>query len=243
MKTLTLWTFILILFTSCSTESETADTSENQSNLEDEVALYRADINPANSSNTYDAAGQLYYDISDSYHAQGKTSVTTSGTIEQVETIANLNEEFQTLRPATYLSPTVARIDYILSNQQATALGIISNSSLSTKAKLSLTEFITNLMVYRNQQADYEVIYPFIIAYETATIADNGYTANDKKIILTTSSIARYEFYFAKKHRRKPRDRDWEISWGHIIAGTDGSEHSTANAIVMASVCNLIDNK
>ena len=93
--------FILILFTSCSTESETADTSENQSNLEDEVALYRADINPANSSNTYDAAGQLYYDISDSYHAQGKTSLTTSGTIEQVETIANLNEEFQTLRPAT----------------------------------------------------------------------------------------------------------------------------------------------
>jgi hypothetical protein len=243
MKTLTLWTFILILFTSCSTESETDDLSENQVNLANGALQRSTGLYPENSNNAYDSAGQLYYDISDSYYIQGKTSATTAGTIEQVEAIANLNEEFQTLRPSTYVSPTVARIDYILSNQQATALGIISNSSLSTKAKLSLTEFITNLMVYRNQQADYEVIYPFIIAYETATIADNGYTANDKKIILTTSSIARYEFYFAKKHRRKPRDRDWEISWGHIIAGTDGSEHSTANAIVMASVCNLIDNK
>ncbi len=37
MKTLTLWTFILILFTSCSTESETDDLSENQVNLEYEV--------------------------------------------------------------------------------------------------------------------------------------------------------------------------------------------------------------
>jgi hypothetical protein len=128
-----------------------------------------------------------------------------------------LNEEYLTLRPATYLSPTAARIDYILSNQQVTALNIISNSSTTANAKLSLSGFLTELMNYSDLQKDYDSIYKLIVDYETAIIESNTLTANDKKIILTTTSVSRYGFYFASKHRRKPRDRDWDISWAILL--------------------------
>lgn len=243
MKTLTLWTIILTLFVSCSTENETSISDDTQTEITTDAMLRKTGLYPENSNNIYDAAGQLYYDISDAYLMQGNVSVTTAGTISQVESIANMNEEYLTIRPATYVSPTTARIDYILSNQQATALNIIANSSMTANAKLSLTNFLTTLMLYRDLQKEYDDIYRLIVDYETVIIADNTLTANDKKIILTTTSVSRYGFYFASKHRRKPRDRDWEISWGHIIASTDGSEDNTASAIVKSAVCGIIINK
>ena len=243
MKTLTLWTIILTLFASCSTENETSISDDGQTNITSNTVLRKSGLYPENSNNLYDAAGQLYYAISDTYLLQGNVSVTTAGTISQIESIANLNEEYVTLRPATYLSPTAARIDYILSNQQTTALNIIASSSMTANAKLSLSNFLTTLMIYRNLQKEYDLIYRLIVDYETAIIESNTLTANDKKIILTTTSVSRYGFYFASKHRRKPRDRDWDISWGHIIASTDGSEENTASAIVKSAVCGIITNK
>lgn len=243
MKTLTLWTIILTLFTSCSTENETSISDDGQTNITSNTVLRKSGLYPENSNNLYDAAGQLYYAISDTYLLQGNVSVTTTETITQIESIANLNEEYVTLRPATYLSPTAARIDYILSNQQTTALNIIASSSMTANAKLSLSNFLTTLMIYRDLQKEYDLIYRLIVDYETAIIESNTLTANDKKIILTTTSVSRYGFYFASKHRRKPRDRDWDISWGHIIASTDGSEENTASAIVKSAVCGIITNK
>ncbi|SCY96379.1 hypothetical protein [Flavobacterium caeni] len=243
MKTLTLWTIILTLLVSCSTENETLVRDDNQTNFTDEAVFRKTGLYPENSTNIYDAAGQLYYAITEAYLLQGNISVTTAGTISQVENIANMNAEYLSLRPATYMSPTSERIDYILTDQQVTALDIIANSSMSSRAKLSLNSFITSLMTYRDLQKEYDYIYSFIIDYETATVADNALTANDKKIILTTSSLSRYGFYFASKHRRKPRDRDWDISWGHIVAGTDGSEANMAEAIVKSAVCGIIINK
>jgi hypothetical protein len=242
MKTLTLWTIILILFSSCSTNEQTSNL-HNQSNLTVASLHRKTGLYPENSNNPYDAAGQLYYDFSEIYLMQGKFSTTTAGTISQIEEIASLNEEFLTLRPATYLSPTPARIDYILNNQEITAMSIIANSSMTASGKSSLTGFLISLMGYRDMQKEYDFIYSFVLEYETAVIADNSLTVNDKKIILTTTSISRYGFYFASRHRRKPRDRDWEISWGHIIAGTDGSEANTAEAIIKSAVCGIITNK
>lgn len=93
MKTLTLWTIILTLFASCSTENETSISDDGQTNITSNTVLRKSGLYPENSNNLYDAAGQLYYAISDTYLLQGNVSVTTTGTISQIESIANLNEE------------------------------------------------------------------------------------------------------------------------------------------------------
>ncbi len=242
MKTLTLWTIILVLLSSCSNDEDIASAGSVE-NLDTSTNYRKTVISPNNTANAYDYAGQLYYDISNSYLVEENTTGTTSETIAKIETIANKYQEFQAQRPATYASPTASRIDNILSNQQLTAVNIISNSSLSAKAKISLTNFLTSLMLYNNLKADYEDVHQFIVNYEATILNDVLTNSNDKRLILTTASISRYVFYFAKKHKRKPKDRDWEISWGHIVAGFDGSEDNTAKGIIMSSVCSIVDNK
>jgi len=243
MKTLTLWTIILTLFSSCSNDYENIVPAKSVDNLSTATNYRKTGITPNNTANAYDYAGQLYYDICDSYLTEGNATVTTAETITKIENIANKYSEFQAQRPATYASPTALRIDDILSNQQLTAINIISNSSLSAKAKISLTGFLTSLMLYNDLKADYEDVHQFIVGYEATILNDVLTNSNDKKLILTTASISRYVFYFAKKHKRKPKDRDWEISWGHIVAGFDGSEDNTAKGIIMSSVCSIVDNK
>lgn len=253
MKTLNLWTIFSIAFiclassvplTSCSADTNSEgnfiESSTNQSN----VSLQRVTgLYPENPANSYDAAGQLYYDISESFYSLMPVTFSTTETIQQVEAIANANFEFQSLKPSSYTSPTAARLDYILNNPQLSKNEILQNSGMSAIAKESLGGFLDPVMLYHVQHFEYDSIYHFITDYEMGIIGNNTYSAQDKKIILTTTSIARYALYFAKKHRRKPRDRDWDISWGNIVAGTEGSSESTAKAIIMSAVIGLITNK
>ena len=243
MKNLTLWTIILILFTSCSIDNDSAELNENQSIPTASNETSKTGMYPENSANAYDIAGQLYYDISESFLALGVGSGTTATTISHVESVANANDDFLTILPTTYVSPTSTRIDYILNNQQVTALDIILNSNLTTEGKASMTGFMNSLMVFKDQAVEYDDVYKYIIIYETAVIVDKNLTANDKKILLTTSSISRYGFFFAKKRKKKkPRDRDWDISWGHIVSAMDGSEANIAKAIVMSVAVGVITN-
>jgi hypothetical protein len=106
-----------------------------------------------------------------------------------------------------------------------------------------LNEFLETAMHYREQQQEFDSIYQFIIAYEADIIKSGDFDLHDKQVILTTTSITRYALYFAKKHRRRPRDRDWDISWGNIVGGTEGSSENTAKAIIMSTVIGLITNK
>jgi hypothetical protein len=254
MKTLNLWTLFLTIsicyfssltIVSCSSDPDSVNTSSAvEQNTEANASVLRVTgTYPENASNAYDIAGQLYYDISESYYTGALLSTSTFGTIQQVESIANNNLEYQALKPASYVSPTASRIDYIVANPDQSKLDIISNSSMSIKAKLSLSDFLDTLMLYRDQKKSYDFIYQFIIGYENGVVADGSYNVNDKMVILTTTSISRYSFYFASKHRRRPRDRDWDISWGNIVGGTEGSAESTAKAIVMSTVAGLITNR
>jgi len=246
MKTITLWTLILFLFTACSIDSE-KETSKSIYTQDEPVykteSNGKTDANPANISNSYDYAGKIHNDISESYLSAENSTTSTAATIAKVEELANANLDYVQILPSTYVSPTVLTVDSILTNFQGNALTVISNSALSLSAKLSLNAFLNSLMSLRDQQKGYEEIYSFIVNYETTVNADNWFTTADKKIILTTASISRYAFYFATKHRRKPRDRDWEISWGNIVAGIKGAEESIAKAIVMAAVCGIESNE
>lgn len=247
MKILTQWkiNFILLFslicltaLVSCSTENDNVNSlqsvGDSNLNIQNKKGLY-----PENISNIYDLAGQLHNEISENYLASGLVSTTTEETILHVEALANVNAEFQSLTPTGYTSPTSLHVDSILYNTH----DVIPNSIMSPDSRLSLTTFLNTLMLYKEQQIEYDTIYKFIIDYETSIISDDSLSVIDQRIILSTTSISRYGFYFAKKHRRKPRDRDWEIMWANVLAGTDGSEESMAKAIIMSATCGIISNK
>lgn len=228
-----LFTFLAFLLQSCEVDSNIPDGQLP-------VTEAHREVSAENSANDYDATGKLMYDICHDYLDQNLNLSVTDSIVDVVESLADLNPVFLTLRPSHYISPSSSRIDFIVGT--STPLGIITGSGLSLNAKQSLTDFLTDLMDLRDLDADYDEVYDFIVDYESTIMSNTAFSTQDRKIMLVGTSISRYGFYFAKKHRRKPRDRDWDISWGHIVAGIDGSEDNLAKAIIMASAVNLISN-
>lgn len=241
MKNLYLWIAIITILSSCSPDDKAEQVQKNLS-VQSNLAMRKTGLYPENMANEFDSSGQLHNEISEAYLAGNTSETTTAAILGRIETIANANSDFNALKTG-YYSPSTSRLDYIFSNQYSCYLDIISNSSMSLKGKLSLSEFLASVMLQRDQGQPYEMIYEFIISYESSILADPLLTGSDRRIILTTASITRYSFYFAQKHKKKPRDRDWDISWGNIVAGTEGDESSMAKAIIMSATLGIMSNK
>ncbi len=233
MKNLSLWSVLLIItlfFSSCNEDSLIAE-ADKQDNTH---LLMRGTELPDNINNTFDIAGQLHIELTEGYLLTHPKAIPIENTITIVELIANLNPSFLSLRPYGYVLPTANRVEHIINNENE----VINNLSISSSAKLALSHFIENLMLYQKNNTEFSVVYSYIVDYETDVMLNNSYNEMDKRTLLTTSSIARHAMHFKRK-RKKPRDRDWDISWGSIIAGSSGSEESLSQAVFMSTVAGI----
>lgn len=198
---------------------------------------------PYNSANAYDSIGQLHNELSEAFIEAGDTASSTFNIIATAEAIGTQNARFNRIKPLDYTTPQVEEIEKLLSHN-TTFLSVVDSTSLSYDAKISLSGFVDQLMLYNVANADYEtVIFPYIIGYESDIISSLSHTPTDMKIILTTTSIARHALYLRKKIKKKRIDRDWYISIGNIAAGTQGSIESGAKAAMMATVAGISFNQ
>lgn len=230
---------ILTFFTSCTDDSSThqeVDTNTIASRTINEVF-------PLNSDNPYDAVGQLHDDLFETYYASENLPGDISGIINRVESIANSNNVFAAMKDANYQAVSQQRVQYITEHATTCVADVISNSSMTTAAKLSLTDFINSLIVLFPTELNGDVLSDFVIKYENAVIANPVFTANDKRIMLITASIARHSTYMARKKPKKNTDPDWIIFVGNIIAATEGAEDGSAKAVTMALVTGIAQNR
>jgi len=202
----------------------------------------KLDAYPDNKDNAYDASGKLHNEICEAYLMADYTTDSLAEIIAKVELVSARNSNFISMKPIAYQPPTANQISLILNSADPKATAIIANSEMSTKAKLRLETFMNSPSILAGQYADYEVLYQFIIDYEDTIITDSLLTVTDKRLILTTTSIARHAYYFASKKKKRPRDRDWDINWTGIIAGTEGAGESMAKAITMSVVTAINQN-
>ena len=238
MKKLYSCLLILTFFTSCTNDSSTLQ--EDYTNTVANRAINEE--LPLNSDNPYDIVGQLHDELFETYYASGNLPSDVSGIINRVESIANSNSTFITVKEANYPAVTPSRVQYILDHKNTCVADIISNSSMTAAAKLSLTDFINSLIELFPTELNGDVLSDFVIKYENAVIANPEFTTNDKRIMLITTSIARHSTYMARKKPKKNTDPDWIIFVGNIIAGTEGAEDGSAKAVTMALVTGIAEN-
>jgi len=187
---------------------------------------------PQNSENPYDIAGSLYLDIFTLY-PDADSNASIEEIVETVESISLGNSDFVALQGTAINSVDTVMVNNIISNPKGSLNQIIGSSSLTSGAKSSLTGFIDEIEAIESE--DYQEVYSYIQSYEALVLVNNSFTANDKRVLLSTSSIARYSLY----DKKRPRDRDWETSVGNIIAATGGAINTTALAIKTAVVTDI----
>ena len=88
---------------------------------------------------------------------------------------------------------------------------IFANWDVSVEAKVSFSRFINSLLFLSKTEEHYEVLYDFIIHYEASILTSETFSDKDKEVILTNSSVVRYETYEESIRPPKNKDPDWTI--------------------------------
>ncbi|MDX6192072.1 hypothetical protein SGQ83_22220 [Flavobacterium sp. Fl-318] len=238
MKTISLRLIILpLLIISCTPDTidniESIDSKISNKKTENTARLMQ-NMTPENPANIYDFSGKLHNDILDTY-LSGNYQYNTIGQIsQQIETIAAQNNDLILLTSGTNLSPNLTVIQEIINNPQSKLDQTILNSTMTIAAKDNLSNFMNDILLWENDS--YEEIYQYIISFESAVIANQAFNIEDKRIMLTTSSIARYSTYYDLERK----DKDWDTSTGHRVAGLSGAIDDPCTAIKRSLVTGIM---
>ncbi|MFH6936364.1 hypothetical protein [Flavobacterium sp. FlaQc-30] len=230
-------TFLSLLLFSCTTE-----TFDNIGSVDNKITGEKSqnsarlvqNLTPENPANIYDLAGKLHNDILDVYLAGNYHYTTIAEISKKIENISASNNDLMLLGKGTILPTNLNLVQEIINNPQAKLDQAIVNSVMTSAAKNSLSSFMNNVLLWDNHS--YEEIYHSIISYEASVITNSIFNEEDKRIILTTSSIIRYSIYYDIVEK----DKDWDTSVGHRVGGLSGAIDNSSIAIIRSLVTGIM---
>ncbi|OAB30542.1 hypothetical protein SAMN05444395_11121 [Flavobacterium fryxellicola] len=152
---------------------------------------------PANSANPFDDEGQALY-------KQGSYPILK---------ISRKGSVTSKVKSSDSNSVASSKVLVILSDSLSE---IIANWDVSVEAKLSFSRFINSLLFLSKTEEHYEVLYDFIIHYEASILTSETFSDKDKEVILTNSSVVRYETYEESITPPKNKDPDWTILFREV---------------------------
>ena len=200
MKKIILCIAASFLIASCSTEQEiTTEKKVKKSTSLGEIAIAE------NAENPFDQTGRKYYNLLTLYTDTYGYPVSAQ---ELADHLRYLSAKYGNIdnTEKSVITITPEKIALILAEPLAQLNSLIENSSLSSSIKSNLSDFVADLV--DRQEDEYEEVCNFIVAYETAAIANVLLEEDEKDTILKMASISRYSLY-AEARRR---DRDWETA-------------------------------
>lgn len=235
MKNLLSLVIIASLLISCNTED-----IENTENLENSTAKEKSiktgkmltGLQPENTANPYDVAGKIHNDILDAYLTGYHTCSTIAQVSQKVDSISALNNDLLSLETS---SPIIyGEIQEIIDNPQIELEQAIASSPMTSTAKDCLTGFMASMLLW--EVNEYSVIHQSIISFEASVMSNSQFSNEEKRIILTTSSITRYAIYYT----RERKDKDWETSVGNRVGAVQGAVVNSFAAVKRSTVAGIM---
>lgn len=231
MKNLKVWILILPLFTMACSEEYVEKTTETAYKSK---SMKKSGIEPGNIDNPYDSAGIIHNEILEILDDTDFNSMSVEDITILIDSVSAAHPEMISLTDDAALSSRVTQITAIL-NHSNPLNSVLAESSLGVSAKASFSTFLNSLLLVAD--SPYAEIHPIIVSYETTVLNSTVFSANDKRIILTASSVARYSV--AEKKRK---DKDWETSVTNIVATVSGAESNTTLGLKMAATVGICEN-
>lgn len=220
MKNFLLCIFLQLFIISCTTDSEMDKSYLNS-------AKDQQELNVDNSVNIYDNNSQEYYKIINSYNERNGFPTDILELALQLEAVtASIGKSSPKEIRLTALS-NLEVVD-LIRNPEIQFKQVIENHSISPIAKMKLLELFN--MLLSTNECKLITLQNKIFTYEVAVMKNEKLDTNDKKIILSISSLSKY--IFLTELDRK--DRDWEKAktGRKAINIVDQRQISIANFIV-----------
>lgn len=225
-------TLLTSLLVSCTNENmdeaEIVTTGPNNG----QTTKLSQNLSPENPANPYDIAGKIHNDILDVYLSGNYSASTTAEIAQKVDSIAALNTDF--VNSGTNLPINFTEIQAIIDAPQAQLQQEITTAPMTNNAKICLSNFMDSFALW--EADEYAVTHQSIIYWENSVINNPQFNTEEKRIILTTSSIARHSLYYA----RERKDKDWETSVGNRAGAVQGAVDNCCTAINRSIVAGLL---
>lgn len=212
-----------------STENLDNSTANGQHN-KTRKKLTAAD--PENTVNPYDISGKIHNAILDAYLTGNHTCSTIAQISQRVDSISALNSDLLSLE--TSPSAIYSEIQEIIDDPQTELEQAIAHAPMTNTAKDCLSGFMASMLLW--EADEYSVIHEAIISFEASVMSNVQFSNEEKRIILTASSITRYSVYYAKERK----DKDWETSVGNRAGAVQGAVANCSAAIKRATVAGIM---
>lgn len=227
-------TLVLI---SCDSNIDDQNTHESRTS---ENSVYKTGVEyHVTTSNPYDSVGLIHDMIAESYIG-GTQSAPRHLFAAKLDSIAFSNPGFISL-DGNYIFLDTLSVNAIMLDPELKLQQLLANSSLSNQARLQADSFIDGILNQLSLSKDEVILNNYISGYE-ATIVNLPNT-QDKEPLLVLSALTRHAIQFAKKPKRKPRDKDWDISVACLVAGMSGSLESPQSAIMNMLYTEILTNE
>lgn len=228
-----LMTFVLI---SCDSNIDNQNLHSNEA--ADNLVYKTGNEYPVSALNPYDSAGEVHNEIAECYIG-GSQSVPRLRLASKLDSIAYSKPSFISLGN-NYTPLDTLSIHGIILHPELNLQQLLDNSSLSNQARQQAASFIYGMLDQLSQSKEEEVLSNYISGYETTVI---NLPNPDRKTLLTLSAVIKHAVKFAKKAKRKPRDRDWDISVACLVAGLSGSLDSPQTAVMNLLYAEILINE
>lgn len=192
------------------------------------------DTLPANPANPYDLAGAVHLRLLSDYAATLEKPSDLAALQSLITAIANNNPDYQSIAPAVPVPISSLRLSELAAGEYLFLSDVLMTPTMSTLGKTRLDRFAHALLAQYEDEAAYPVLHSPIVLYESEVLRDSLLTAADKRILLTTSSIARFSAYAGRKRPKKNTDPDWDLLIANLAGAGEGASHDTGTAVLMA---------
>ena len=185
---------------------------------------------PANPLNPKDSIGALYGLLYENYEPGTVGAVFTDGLAADVLSFALQEEGFAALAAGESLSVNVVIVQGLYTSASQNFEGALTQTSLSAAGRASLAGLAATFGVLKEAGAGFDPVHEALTSYEQGIGTDASLLDADTALLFTTASLLRYELDVQRRKKRK--DRDWEMSVGHIAAAAYGASKSEPEAIL-----------
>jgi hypothetical protein len=232
MKNLKVFLAILPMFTIACSEEYTGEITKTTHIT---GSTKKSGIGPDNSANPFDNAGSIHNKILDILDETNFNSHSIEGIAILIDSVSAVYPpELVLLSSNPPLSNKLSEITWIINHNDAIN-DVLTQSTLGESAKTSLLTFVNSLLLTTDDS--YEDIHSMIVSYEAGILTNTEFASNDKRIILTTTSVARYSIYTDKR-----KDKDWETGVSKIAATVSGAEADLVLGLKMALIIEVYQN-
>lgn len=171
-----------------------------------------------NNQNEFDYVGKIHNEIVNQFLVNYDSSLSIQQICAKVQSIANENQSYLALKESTINYHLIENSKDDFTNNFR---NVINSTNASTHAKQEMQVLIDYMfeLGFATQKPTFDNFYSYVVAFESKIKKDTKLNNADKKLILSSTSTARYSGYLWYNKIQQTEISSKRAWWNWVVVG------------------------